>query len=83
MTRDHGEIAESYRQAFEVNAEGRRVFEHLSKLFAKPPDLSGGADALLVTYGRACQREVLDHILRMVARANGEQATDPPLAETD
>lgn len=73
-------LAALYRDIFETDVRGRQVFEHLSRLFAKPPDLSGTQDALLVSYVRAAQREVLDHILRQIARANGEPTTEPPPA---
>lgn len=80
---ERAQMAEAYRQVFEVNVTGQRVFLHLSKMFAKPPDLTGGPDALLVTYVRAAQREVLDHILRQIDVANGKPTTEPPLAAID
>lgn len=71
---------QDYRDLFEVDARGRRVLEHLERVFVKPPVLTGGIDAVLQTYSRAGQRTLLDFIHAQIARASSGP-NDTPEAE--
>ncbi len=63
--------AAAYARVFEGFKEGSIVLEELLRIFARPPKLDGGIDAVLATYYRAGQRSVLDHIISKINRANG------------
>lgn len=61
---------ELYRQIFEVDQRGAAILEHLIVLFSKPAVSEGGIDAVLKTFHRAGQHEVVQHIIKMINRAN-------------
>lgn len=62
-----------FKRVFEGHAEGAIVLESLIQRFSKNAVTVGGIDAVLKTYLQAGQREVLDHILLRINRANGVQ----------
>ena len=62
-----------FKRVFEQHAEGVIVLEHLIQRFSKNAVTVGGIDAVLRTYLQAGHREVLDHILLRINRANGVQ----------
>lgn len=65
-----------FKRVFEEHHEGRIVLELLIQRFAKNACTVGGIDAILTTYKQAGAREVLDHVVNRINRANGVQA-DP------
>lgn len=73
-----------YRRLFEQDQDGAAVLEELTRIFARPPTVTGGIDAILKTYADAGARRVLEFIVTKVNQANGvtddvqEQA--PPFA---
>jgi hypothetical protein len=60
-----------FKRVFEQHAEGVMVLELLIQRFSKNAVTVGGIDAVLKTYLQAGHREVLDHILLRINRANG------------
>ncbi|ANC03974.1 hypothetical protein AB688_18380 [Pseudomonas putida] len=62
-----------FKRVFEQHAEGVIVLDQLVQKFSKNAVTVGGIDAVLRTYLQAGHREVLDHILRRINRANGVQ----------
>lgn len=62
-----------FKRVFEDHHEGRIALELLIQRFAKNACTVGGIDAILTTYKQAGAREVLDHIMNRVNRANGVQ----------
>lgn len=62
-----------FKRVFEDHHEGRIVMDLLIQRFAKNACTVGGIDAILTTYKQAGAREVLDHIMNRVNRANGVQ----------
>lgn len=60
-----------FKRVFEDHHEGRIVLELLIQRFARNAVTTGGIDAILKTYMQAGNREVLDHVLLRVNRANG------------
>ena len=62
-----------FKRVFEDHHEGRIVLDLLIQRFAKNACTVGGIDAILTTYKQAGAREVLDHIMNRVNRANGVQ----------
>ena len=62
-----------FKRVFEQHAEGAIVLEVLIQRFSKNAVTVGGIDAVLRTYLQAGHREVLDHILLRINRANGVQ----------
>lgn len=75
--------AELFRQAFSVSPAGRAVLVLLEKRFAKPPLLTGTQEAVLLTYVRAAQREVLDWIHTQIAIAESDNKDTPQAQEID
>lgn len=66
-----------FKRVFEEHHEGRIVLELLIQRFARNACTVGGIDAILTTYKQAGNREVLDHIVLRINRANGvEDAND-------
>lgn len=64
--------ASLYRDVFEVDRRGAAVLEDLIQRFGHTRvHVDGGIDAVLKTYRAAAHREVLDHILRQINKANG------------
>ena len=68
------QLAGFYRDIFEVDARGQAIYEDLYRRFASKAKVhtAGGIDAVLRTYQDAAHREVIEHIVRMVNLANGE-----------
>lgn len=62
-----------FKRVFEEHHEGRLVLETLIQRFARNAVTTGGIDAILKTYMQAGHREVLDHIVNRINRANGVQ----------
>lgn len=60
-----------FKRVFEEHHEGRIVLELLIQRFARNACTVGGIDAILTTYKQAGNREVLDHIVLRINRANG------------
>lgn len=67
------QMDDMFRRVFEQHAEGAIVLEQLIRVFARNAVTVGGIDAVLKTYMQAGNREVLDHILLRINRANGVQ----------
>lgn len=67
------ELAELYREVFEVNVRGQAVYEDLYRRFASRSKVhtDGGIDAVLKTYRDAAHREVIEHIVRMCNLSRG------------
>ncbi|BBP82449.1 hypothetical protein PHLH8_20910 [Pseudomonas sp. Pc102] len=67
---------ELFKRVFEDHHEGRIALEILINRFARNAVTVGGIDAILKTYIQAGNREVLDHILLRIDRANGAHVTE-------
>ncbi|BCD83602.1 hypothetical protein PSm6_00090 [Pseudomonas solani] len=65
-----------FKRVFEDHHEGRIALEILIQRYARNAVTVGGIDAILKTYIQAGNREVLDHILLRINRANGVQVTE-------
>ena len=64
------QLADTYRQVFEVDKRGAMLLEHLVVLFSKGAKVEGGIDAVLTTYHRLGENNVVQHIVRQINRAN-------------
>lgn len=62
-----------FKRVFEEHHEGAMCFELLIQRFTKNACTVGGIDAVLTTYKQAGAREVLDHVVLHINRANGVQ----------
>lgn len=62
--------AELYRQIFEVDQRGAAILEDLVRMFSKAAVTEGGIDAVLKTYHRMGQADVVQHIVRQINIAN-------------
>lgn len=69
-----------FKRVFEDHHEGRIALDLLIQRFARNAVTTGGIDAILKTYKQSGAREVLDHIMDRINRANGV-ATDQPEEE--
>lgn len=67
------QMDQMFKRVFEQHAEGVIVLDVLIQRFSKNAVTTGGIDAVLKTYLQAGHREVLDHILLRINRANGVQ----------
>lgn len=67
------QIDAMFKRVFEDHHEGRIVLEVLISRFARNAVTVGGIDAILKTYQQSGAREVLDHIVLRINRANGVQ----------
>jgi hypothetical protein len=67
------QIDAMFKRVFEDHHEGRMVLELMIQRFARNACTVGGIDAILTTYKQAGNREVLDHIILRLNRANGVQ----------
>lgn len=65
------QLDDMFKRVFEQHAEGRIVLEVLISRFARNAVTVGGIDAILKTYQQSGHREVLDHIVLRINRANG------------
>ena len=73
MTYTQDQLDQMFKRVFEEHHEGRLALEILINRFARNAVTVGGIDAILKTYMQAGNREVLDHILLRINRANGVQ----------
>ena len=67
------QLDQMFKRVFEQHAEGAIVLEVLINRFARNAVTVGGIDAILKTYQQSGHREVLDHIMLRINRANGVQ----------
>lgn len=67
---------QEYLELFETDRRGARILEDLIQRFVRPGVSKGGIDAVLQTYERNGQRNVIDFIAIQINRANGVQVTD-------
>lgn len=67
------DIDAMFKRVFEEHHEGRMCLDLLVQRFARNAVTTGGIDAILKTYMQAGHREVLDHVLLRINRANGVQ----------
>lgn len=70
------QLAETYRQVFEVDQRGAMLLEHMVRLFSKGAKVEGGIDAVLATYHRLGQNSVVQHIVAQINRANNVPTTE-------
>ncbi|OGT05270.1 MAG: hypothetical protein A2143_10855 [Gallionellales bacterium RBG_16_57_15] len=68
---------QEYLDLFETDRRGARILEDMILRFTQPAVVTGGIDAVLKTYQRIGQREVIDFIVRQINRANGVQESQP------
>jgi len=59
-----------YLEIFETDRRGARILEDLILRYSKPAVTKGGIDAVLETYKRLGNSEVLDFIVQQINRAN-------------
>ena len=76
MTMTPEQIDAMFKRVFEEHHEGAMCLELLIQRFSRNACTIGGIDAILTTYKQAGAREVLDHVVTRINRANGVQA-DP------
>ncbi|UVL22397.1 Bbp19 family protein [Pseudomonas donghuensis] len=69
------QIDDMFKRVFEDHHEGRMCLDLLIQRFARNAVTVGGIDAILKTYQQSGAREVLDHIMLRINRANG--VSDP------
>jgi hypothetical protein len=72
---DSEEIAYLYRDVFESDRRGALILEDLVQRFSRPMVTKGGIDAVLQSFARGGERNVVDHIVRQINRANGVRDT--------
>lgn len=73
-----------YRDIFEQDQRGAAILEDLVARFGRARvTTAGGIDAVLATYRDAGQRQVVDHILLQINRANGVRDVGPTEETTD
>jgi len=65
--------AQDYADIFETDKRGARLLEDLINRFEQPVVIKGGIDAILQTYVRMGQRNIIDFISNQILRA--ESAT--------
>jgi hypothetical protein len=68
--------AQEYADLFEVDRRGARILEDLILRFSRPAVNKGGIDAVLQTYERMGQRNVIEFIVNQINRANGVQVDE-------
>lgn len=71
MRKDQVATPEEYKQIFEDNRIGQKVFEDLILRFGSLPAKSGGIDRVLNHFEYSGQRRVIDHIALRIDQANG------------
>lgn len=67
------QIDAMFKRVFEEHHEGAMCLELLIQRFSRNAVTIGGIDAILTTYKQAGAREVLDHVVNRINRANGVQ----------
>lgn len=75
------QIDAMFKRVFEEHHEGAMCLELLIQRFSRNAVTVGGIDAILTTYKQAGAREVLDHVVNRINRANGVQ--DDPNDQED
>lgn len=63
----------TYAAVFEDDVRGQAILEDLVRRFARPAVKTGGIDAVLQTFMRAGNREVVDFLLRRINQARGAE----------
>ena len=76
MTTEERPTPQDYADIFETDRRGARLLEDLIQRFSRPGVSKGGIDAILQTYERNGQRNVIEFIVNQINRANGVQV-DP------
>jgi hypothetical protein len=71
-----GATPEDYRVVFEMSPIGNAVLEDLVARFSGKVYVPGGLEGERETCFRSGKREVVEHILRMINRANGAPSTE-------
>lgn len=73
------QLAELYRQIFEVDKRGQILLEDLVTRFSKPAVTTGGIDAILKTFTNQGENNVVQFIVRQINRANniGAEENEP------
>lgn len=77
---DRQQLAQACFDIFESDRRGARIFEYLSRKYVQGPVDKGGIDAVLQTFIRASQRQVIDDLLRLINEGSprlDETAGDP------
>lgn len=67
-----------YKMIFEDHKVGAAILEDMIRRFVKPPVTDGGIDAVLKTYMRMGERNLLDHIAKQINLANNVPAEEEP-----
>jgi hypothetical protein len=67
---------QEYLELFETDRRGARILEDLILRFSQPPVVAGGIDAVLKTYLRIGQTEVVNYIVRQINKANNVQVNE-------
>lgn len=62
-----------YAELFEMDRRGARILEDLIQRFNRPAVSTGGIDAILQTFERGGQRNVIEFMVNQINRANGVQ----------
>ena len=65
-----------YQEIFEADRRGARLLEDLILRFSQPAITKGGIDAVLETYKRLGQSEVVNFIVQQINRANNVTPTE-------
>lgn len=81
MAQNNRATPDDYRDIFEIDKRGQRIFEDLWLRFAKHAVTEGGIDAVLKTFERMGQRKVLEFITLQINRANGVNDDNQPNEE--
>ena len=71
MSKQEKPTAQDYQDLFETDKRGARILEDLILRFCRPAVNKGGIDAVLQTYERMGQRNVVEFICNQINRANG------------
>lgn len=74
---------QDYHDIFEVDVRGQRILSQLWRVFAKSSVTDGGIDAVLKTFERMGQRNVLEFLVRQINRANGVEDMETNQGEDD
>lgn len=69
---------QDYADIFETNRQGARLLDDMVQRFCRPAVNKGGIDAVLQTYERMGQRNVIEFICNQINRANGVPVDDNP-----
>lgn len=67
---DPDDMAQLIKAIFEDDRRGARILDHLARKYMRPAVTTGGIDAVLMTYQRLGNREVIDYLIQQINRAN-------------